>query len=212
MLRDCPPYDRDEANDGMYMTGTPGIVSDRSDVIDPLDDVFGSAPASPTLRGNDDYGSRMQGADPSDIPRLRSTHVTSGYREGITSSKEKHMQEGFDEGYSLGAELGLKAGSCLGSLSGIWHALRSPAQERISQRERVGKMLQQAEQELSLPNLFGRAYFDVDGLWTYDITASDGAAERETASFQKIAEAHPLIQKWRQEVHFLSGELRLTLQ
>ena len=58
-------------------------------------------------------------SDISDVPRLRSIHVTSGYRDGIANGKMQSVQAGFDEGYSLGAVLGLKAGWILGVLEGL---------------------------------------------------------------------------------------------
>ncbi|KAI7223943.1 hypothetical protein KC333_g159 [Hortaea werneckii] len=107
--------------------------------------------------------------------QLRSLHVTGGYREGIAVSKEKHMQEGFDEGYTLGAELGLKAGWCLGALEGIGHALAAstvshPAAEKTSNSDQndlitldsTRKLLEAAEEELKVENLFGRTYFGED--------------------------------------------------
>ncbi|KAG5999876.1 hypothetical protein E4U21_006167, partial [Claviceps maximensis] len=73
-----------------------------------LDDVFGSAPASPDQTDVRDH------SHPSDIPRLQTEHATAGYREGITAAKESSIQPGFDEGFSLGAALGSHAGRLLG--------------------------------------------------------------------------------------------------
>src|ERR1700761_4703178 len=126
MLREIPPFDVDGGSQ-TFMTA-PGDEETRTSVdafVDPLDDVFGSAPTSPALpaqasENNEDAQLDVFGSvHPSDVPRLRSTHVTNGYREGIAASKEKFVQEGFDEGYALGAELGLKAGWCLGVLEGL---------------------------------------------------------------------------------------------
>ncbi|KAF2229538.1 hypothetical protein EV356DRAFT_510813 [Viridothelium virens] len=62
-------------------------------------------------------------AEPSEIPRLRSTHINAGYRDGISSSKVRYVQDGFDEGYSLGATIGLKAGFVLGVAESLMKAL-----------------------------------------------------------------------------------------
>ena len=194
--------------------------------VDPLDDVFGSAPASPVLSAEGDNGEesrtvRPQILDPSDIPQLRSTHITNGYREGIATSKEKHLQEGFDEGFSLGAELGMRAGWCLGALEGILHAV-SAHFGRISDgdagkgdedgrvtTEQVGSMLREAEEELKVQNLCGEQYLDSDGIWRYGVPGQDSDEE---ASFARVAEAHPVIQKWSDTIHSLSQALELALQ
>src|ERR1700761_2373964 len=118
MLRDIPPFHLQPQADLEILMNNPGTEDEptrpSTEYIDPLDDVFGSAPASPTLAAqrNDDnttvQSPSTRAAHPSDVPRLRSTHVTNGYREGIAASKEQHIQAGFDEGYSLGAEVALK--------------------------------------------------------------------------------------------------------
>ncbi|KAK4543412.1 hypothetical protein LTR36_005555 [Oleoguttula mirabilis] len=226
MLRDLPPYLRD-GDDAVFMNGAPGIEHaqerEAETRIDPLDDVFGSAPASPILSGEDTQGrvyhGRPSAADPSDIPRLRSLHITNGYREGIAVSKEKHMQDGFDEGYTLGAELGLKAGWCLGALEGIWHALPAAPQRTLEQaasdavvttRESVHVLLQHAETELEVQSLFGSDYFGEDGIWLYAVLGQEN--EGEEVTFEKVAEAHPCLRKWTEEVLALSGKLGLHLQ
>ncbi|KAK4989441.1 Essential protein Yae1, N terminal [Elasticomyces elasticus] len=113
---------------------------------DQLDDVFGSRSPSPlhneetttdTLHGPSNAAS----PEHSDIARLRSTHTTNGYRDGISESKAKFVQEGFDEGYSLGAVLGLRAGWILGVL-----------------------------EELKTQALFGQQYFGPDGIWLYALS------------------------------------------
>ncbi|KAI7166152.1 hypothetical protein KC352_g25920, partial [Hortaea werneckii] len=134
---------------------------------------------------------------------LRSLHVTGGYREGIAVSKEKHMQEGFDEGYTLGAELGLKAGWCLGALEGVGHALAAstvsqPTAEKTSDSDQndlvsldsTRELLESAEEELKVENLFGRTYFGEDGIWLYRVPGQE--REDEETTFEKIAAAHPL--------------------
>lgn len=233
MLRDAYDLHRDGADNAMFVTGAHGSQTPEEDTrVDPLDDVFGSAPASPTLGGNDppgnaedaaDGSSRLRNGDPSDIPRLRSLHVTGGYREGIAVSKEKHMQEGFDEGYTLGAELGLKAGWCLGALEGIGHALAAstvsrPAAEKTSNSdekdtvtlESTRELLEAAEEELKVENLFGRTYFGEDGIWLYHVPGQE--REDEETTFEKIADAHPLVCKWTESIFSLSGKVGVDLR
>ncbi|KAI7366045.1 hypothetical protein KC354_g4435 [Hortaea werneckii] len=228
MLRDAYDLHREGADNDMFVTGAHGSQNAEEDArVDPLDDVFGSAPASPILGGNDlagnvedeaDGSSRPRNGDRSDIPRLRSLHVTGGYREGIAVSKEKHMQEGFDEGYTLGAELGLKAGWCLGALEGIGHALAAstvsyPAAEKTTGSDQIDlvtldstrKSLEAAEEELKVENLFGRTYFGEDGIWLYHVPGQE--REDEETTFEKVAAAHPLVCKWTESISALSGKV-----
>ncbi|KAI9879206.1 MAG: Essential protein Yae1, N terminal, partial [Pleopsidium flavum] len=94
-----------------------------------MDDIFTSSPPpSPT--------SNITTQHPSDIPHLRSTHSTAGYRDGIAASKEQYIQSGFDEGYALGAVLGLRVGWILGVLEGLYAALTSKTNRGAQGRER----------------------------------------------------------------------------
>lgn len=196
------------------MTFAPGGQNEHNDVAtqeassynDPLDDVFGSTPSSPTHDSTVEQA-RRDIQDPSDIPRLRSVHVTNGYREGLAASKEQHVQEGFDEGYSLGAELGMKVGKLLGTLEGIVRAL--PVEHAAGESERGSTsrahargMLAHAEEELSMRPLFGSEFFGGDGVWIYPVPGADEGEEDVT--FGKIAAAHPLVLKWERLVDELA--------
>lgn len=203
-----PDYDHHEADDAH---------------VDPLDDVFGSAPPSPAhesveSRPDEATITRPSALDPSDIPRLRSTHVTSGYREGIAVSKERHIQEGFDEGYCLGAELGMKAGWCLGALEGMWYALLRDAPsvegenaDEVSDglsRAEIGAVRTTAAKELEVSYLCGRQYFGEDGIWLYDVPRSDS---EEDPTLEQVAVAHPVLREWTQELAALSSRLHLEI-
>ena len=61
----------------------------------------------------------------SDLPYLRRQHVTAGYRDGVTFSKTKNVQKGFDQGFPVGAQLGLRAGTILGILEGLTKGLEA---------------------------------------------------------------------------------------
>lgn len=198
---------------------------------DPLDDVFGSAPSSPALRADDENGlttsSRGAGQDPSDIPRLRSLHVTNGYREGIAVSKEQHVQAGFDEGYSLGAELGMKVGWILGVLEGILRAIPPPSSISKSKRDggddsvvssngtltrqNVRAQLALAEDELSMKRLFSDDFFGSDGVWTYPISSAEREGDEEV-TLQQIADAHPTVIKWETAARALAGRFDLGIK
>ncbi|USW50584.1 Putative essential protein Yae1 [Septoria linicola] len=127
------------------------------------DDIFGSAPNSPVLSATAHQPEERVRRDHSDVPRLRSIHVTNGYREGIAVSKESHIQAGFDEGFSLGGEIGQKAGWILGVLEGITRGTKKGG------REEVEKVFAGAQAELKIEALLGEEWFGMDGIWKYEV-------------------------------------------
>ena len=197
----------------------PTETSPEYEYVDPLADVFGSPPPSPNLTAQHDganaAAARARPADdPSDVPRLRSIHVTNGYREGIAASKEQHIQEGFDEGYSLGAEVALKAGFLLGVLEGVYCALvkassgTSAATADEGVLEEVGKMLEDAEEELKVEKLFSKDYFGEDGIWLYDVPGREDEGE---VTFAKVAEVHPVVKRWSERLRGVCESVNLDL-
>ncbi|KAL8649703.1 MAG: hypothetical protein Q9210_004242 [Variospora velana] len=178
-----------------------------------LSDIFSdSPPASPTSK---------QPSEPSDIPRLRSTHVTNGYRDGISASKDQALQPGFDEAYPLGAILGLRVGYVLGVLEGLCGAHGSgkalaPDTEREGEGEteavrrekaqRFVELLAQAKEELKIEKLFEKEYWESDGMWAYDIDRK----EEEDNTFWEVADQHPVVRKWlgRARDEALRAEIR----
>ncbi|KAL8937965.1 MAG: hypothetical protein Q9216_004151 [Gyalolechia sp. 2 TL-2023] len=176
---------------------TPELASPQPN--NSLSDIFSdSPPISPS-------SSTPYSAEPSDIPRLRSTHVTNGYREGIASSKDQALQPGFDEAYPLGAILGLRVGYIQGLLDGLSSAYGRGKQEPIvikkdgekevemksSERERVLDLLVQARRELKIENLFGKEYWGSDGMCAYEVKGKE-----EDVTFWEVADQHPVVQKW----------------
>ncbi|KAI4120705.1 MAG: hypothetical protein LQ338_006821 [Usnochroma carphineum] len=169
-----------------------------------LSDIFSdSPPASPS-------STTPRLTEPSDIPRLRSTHVTNGYRDGIASSKDQALQPGFDEAYPLGAILGLRAGYILGVLEGLCSAYPSgnPAlaetdekkrdelvEVRRDEANRLKSLLIQAREELSAEKLFSKEYWSSEGLWAYEVGQKD-----EDVTFWQVADQHPMIRKWLERV------------
>lgn len=250
MLREVPGYTSPNPSISSPITMTEPIdhFEPRADA---LDDIFGSAPNSPTHRPtttNTTNNSTANGAanenpqeeeDPeidfsalnplpvqntanterSDIPRLRSTHVTNGYRDGIAESKAQYVQEGFDEGFSLGAVLGLRAGWLLGAFEGVVRAVSSGGGgsggrdgndgvgEEVS-RELAGEWAL-VKTELDLLSLFGREFFGPDGIWKFEVEGEDEGGE---VTFQEVADAHPLIGKWRESLLVLEERFGLDLK
>ena len=165
----------------------------------PLDDVFGDDSGDePNVRSQLTDTSPTTGNrnDVSDVPRLRGIHTTNGYRDGISASKEKFLQEGFDEGYSLGAEIGAVAGR----LFGILEALVAAMQEPDAQAE-AKKTLEEARAGLSAKALYATEYFGEDGIWKYEVTEAGGSEDDVT--FRMVASKHPVMAKWNNKVDAL---------
>lgn len=146
-----------------------------------LSDIFSdSPPSTPTQAGV-----------PSDIPRLRSTHTTAGYRAGISVSKTQSLQPGFDEGYSLGGVFGLRVGYILGTLEGLWAAYDTQSGEK----SRLSKLLRQAREELRIEKVFAPEYWNKNGIWTYEVVS-----EQDEPTFEEVAQQHPVVRKWDERV------------
>ncbi|KAL8703262.1 MAG: hypothetical protein Q9201_003543 [Fulgogasparrea decipioides] len=197
----------------MASSTPPSIPPSESPPTTSLSDIFSdSPPASPSAI-------LQHPAGPSDIPRLRSIHVTNGYREGIASSKDQALQPGFDEAYPLGAILGLRIGYILGTLEGLCGAYRSGG-SRTEEKDGTGgkkrvvneeqgrglrDLLAQAREELKVELVFGKAFWGSDGLWAYDVRKKDGqrsAVEEEggDVTFWEVVDQHPAVRKWLERV------------
>lgn len=132
------------------------------------------------LFGDDDDVDRAasppseSGSESRDIARLRRTHTTQGYRDGIARGKSTHLQDGFDEGYSLGGRFGLLTGWVLGVAEGL----------------RDEKLRAEAAAGLALEKIFAREYFDETGVWKYEV----GGVGEET--LDRVVERHPVVVEW----------------
>lgn len=220
MLRDLPPLGpRVSADEQLFMNNAPVDEPSTTAPIDPLDDVFGSAPSSPVLPAHHSNGGGdaaptpgAQYAERSDVRRLRSIHVTNGYREGIAVSKEKHIQAGFDEGYSLGGEIGVKAGFYLGVLEGICQAVgRLDKDKHAGLVEEVRKMYADAQEELKMERLLSPEYFGEDGIWLYDVPGQDEESDLRV-TFRDVAAKHPVLVMWGERFEDISQRLALRLK
>jgi len=156
---------------------------------DLLDDVFGESEDHPS-----DH--------PSDMRRLRSQHHTAGYRDGYIKSKTTSIQTGFDEGYSLGATVGLRAGQLLGVLEGLAEAVEEQKPSPSSSSSSLQQLLRDARRELATNGVFTPEYWNADGTWKYEVGArADKPAEEDGETvFADVAEAHPVVRKWRRLV------------
>lgn len=171
----------------------------RSPVNDDLDDIFGSEPGSPS----NNFIARDGGnTEWSDIPRLKEKHETEGYRDGVTKGKAESIQKGFDGGYGLGAVLGLRVGKILGLLEGISAALNGAMGGQSgdhfkTESERVVNLLSIAKSDLKTESVFGKEYFDADGIWKFPVKTE---GEEEEVVFPDVADSHPLIKKWEDAI------------
>lgn len=92
--------------------------------------------------------------EPGELGKIKRDHTNSGYLDGITVSKEKSLQGGFDEGYPEGATMGLEVGRILGFFQG--HGLKD--------------IEAKAYAELGEASLFTREYFNPDATPKYEGT------------------------------------------
>ncbi|KAG8156971.1 hypothetical protein KVR01_013193 [Diaporthe batatas] len=225
LLRQAEPADVDG-----YISAAAAAMSDSptqdttttTTTTDTLDDVFGSDgdDDTPVFEEEDNYNNHDNNnntADirtvagrpttaahhhPSDIHRLRQSHATAGYREGITAAKAGSVQAGFDEGFGVGGAVGLRVGWLLGVLEGVAAALGSSSSSSSSSTaDEAGEaraMLASARAELDLRGVFGPEYWGEDGIWRYEVGGGEGGQEGEEGEvlFSHVAEAHPLVRKW----------------
>ncbi|KAL0475534.1 hypothetical protein QR685DRAFT_568306 [Neurospora intermedia] len=153
---------------------------------------------------------------PSDIPRLQQEHTTAGYRDGITVAKAEHVQAGFDEGFGLGATIGAMAGQLLGVLEGLSFSLGSssslsakgrnkPPQQEDGEgeggeeediKERVKRLLAEAEKDLSVHSIYGKEYWDEDGTWKFEVP---GETEEQHERYQHPEREQPQQQLQQQQ-------------
>ncbi|RDA89441.1 hypothetical protein CP532_6198 [Ophiocordyceps camponoti-leonardi (nom. inval.)] len=129
----------------------------------------------------DDVFGKAPAAHPSDMRRLQTEHKTAGYREALAVAKQSTIQAGFDEGFSLGASLGMRAGRILGLLEAIHEAVRADSEAE--------QLLEAARRELSTSVIFSSSYFAPDGEHRFHV-------EHDL----NVADAHPLIEKWKRLV------------
>ncbi|KAF2110205.1 hypothetical protein BDV96DRAFT_651351 [Lophiotrema nucula] len=157
---------------------------------DLLDDVYGSAPASPAspaFTAHDAPSREHLDSHEilSDLPSRQRALDTDAYREGLANSKGQYVQEGFDEGYSLGANVGQRVGYVLGVLQGLVGALRG------NDATEASGLLRCAQNELAIQELLGTNWVDEEGIWKWEVNGAD-----EEVTFREVAEQHPVVRTW----------------
>ncbi|KAI4652816.1 Essential protein Yae1, N terminal [Alternaria triticimaculans] len=167
-----------------------------------LDDIYGSAPASPTLSANVPYVRAHEIL--SDLPSRQRALDTDAYREGLANSKGQYVQEGFDEGYSLGANLGLRVGYILGVLQGFVAAWRGH-DEQV--HKEVSQVFDSARKELAIEELLGRQWVDEEGIWKWGVVGKD-----DDPTFREVSDQHPVVKKWMGVVEDLAKRWDVDLK
>ncbi|KAF4549283.1 Hypothetical protein D9617_22g066280 [Elsinoe fawcettii] len=187
------------------MSYNSGVVQDMdTEYQDPLDDVFGSEPfherqhleSQSDLSSQRDIGNSI--LEHSEIRRLRTTHVTNGYREGIAESKSTFVQEGFDEGYPLGAMLGFKASWLVTFLDNLL---------RLVPERSSSLAIEAAHEDLQLQSIFSPQYFNEDGIWSYNVPGPESEQD-----FDLVSRHHPLISKWSAKVQELADSAGIEVE
>jgi hypothetical protein len=154
-----------------------------------LDDVFSTTTATTSSSSSSDNATH-----PSDMPRLRSTHHSTGYLNGLTDTKPQHLQSGFDMAFPLGAQFGLRIGYLLGILEGL-HRHQD---------------LQTAEHDLDVARVFGEeCWGGEDGLWRFDVEAGEEGGE---VGFEDVVKGHPAVGRWGGRVERVAGEAGVDLR
>ncbi|KAI9662156.1 MAG: Essential protein Yae1, N terminal [Alyxoria varia] len=139
--------DNDSIWDSSSITPPPSLILRRGDAL-------GDEPTTPPndlALGTHEADHKRHSHIQSEFPRLRRTHLTDGYREGLSSGKaEEHLaQSGFDSGFPIGAAVGLRVGFIL---RGLRELDRYHAQHR---RNATGQEEFKIEAELSSPSEVG---------------------------------------------------------
>ncbi|CCD22552.1 Yae1p NDAI_0A03950 [Naumovozyma dairenensis CBS 421] len=113
-------------------------------MADFLDDVF-EPDTSP------DAGREMS----LDLMKVRDAHNKRGYLDGIVSSKEVNLQQGFNAGFPTGALLGVRVGNIIGRLQGLDYMYGSIDDE-------LREKYKMAQKELKINNVLSKSSFDPD--------------------------------------------------
>ncbi|KAJ5085902.1 hypothetical protein N7532_010673 [Penicillium argentinense] len=202
----------------------------ENEVDNSLDDIFGSSPPDAIETRAHQPAGTQPSAELNDLPALRRQHVTAGYRDGVSTSKTEHVQEGFDAGFPVGAQLGMRAGTILGILEGITrgledrsvsgvvkkpargtasgsasalaHDTRQEATEdaRRELRERIANLYQEATQTLDVQSVF--AGFEGGSEPTGPPTEADVAERKaeEMAETQLGRKGDTVVSGWEERV------------
>lgn len=119
-----------------------------------LDDIWGSESDNEVLHNENVGYSR-------DLQKLREQHNKRGYLDGIVSSKETNLQDGFNAGFPTGASIGLEVGKLVGILQSLTY--------RYGKEDKtLKKDYEQAIKDLKIGNMLSKQVFDKEFLLPED--------------------------------------------
>lgn len=118
------------------------------DENDLLDDVWGSDSDVELPHENEVKYSR-------DLQKLREQHNKRGYLDGIVSSKETNLQQGFNAGFPTGADIGFEVGKMIGILQILNYRYGK-------ENTQLHEDYQQALKVLKIANMLSKQVFDPD--------------------------------------------------
>ncbi|CCE65997.1 hypothetical protein TPHA_0O00250 [Tetrapisispora phaffii CBS 4417] len=117
-----------------------------------------------------------------DISKLKTIHNDRGYLDGITSSKETNLQDGFNAGFPNGSNLGYRVGKILGTLQSLSYILNN--QETSGKESGFSQSVRQdlvdAQQELKINKVLIKSLFDNN----LDLTEN----------------SHDILEKWESKI------------
>jgi len=143
----------------------------------------------------------------SDLPLLRRTHLTTGYRAGLSEGKDdpETAQRGFDTGYGIGATLGARVGWVLGILGSLKTlAVRAGEQEKVAS---LVERMKDVERECSIEKL-AEVVEGVHGM-------KDGEMEGERTTRRAsmgMVEAEMIVTRWVTLVEELCSEVGVDMK
>jgi hypothetical protein len=182
-----------------------------------------SPPSSPDSQPSHSHAMDHDEESSLDTTKLRSVHNTQGYRDGISTSKEKMLQVGFDQGFYVGAGVGGRIGRIVGLLDGLVQDTVVVERGRgDGMRKEIQELREKARRELSIESVFGREFVGENGrlLWLVrGQELGDGQKEQMVGDGEGWAEyrmieaaaSHPLVRKWSSIVEELAGRVGLRL-
>ncbi|SMN19354.1 similar to Saccharomyces cerevisiae YJR067C YAE1 Protein of unknown function, essential for growth under standard (aerobic) conditions but not under anaerobic conditions [Maudiozyma saulgeensis] len=148
-------------------------MSNQEDI---LDDVWGSDSDSEMISNENAGYSR-------DLQKLREQHNKRGYLDGIVSSKEVNLQQGFNDGFPTGAAIGFEVGRLMGVLQILNYKYGK-------ENEQLKKDYEQALKDLKIGNMLSKNIFDAE----YKLP-DDGK--------------HPVLEEWKAKVSAYSAEYNI---
>lgn len=117
-------------------------------------------------------------AETQDMKKLREVHSQRGYLDGIVSSKETNLQQGFDQGFPTGAQLGMRVGEIIGTLYTLDHTFED---------QEIQRNLNEALTELTIIKVLHKRAFDPE--------------------YELMDQKHQTIRQWEAKVKQLKSKL-----